>query len=85
MAKKMSDAQRRRFDNAVKKSQELVDKGVAFNPKGVSPQTREHAASNQKRASAKGTDAAARIRAGESGSATAKKGARASFKGKRKR
>jgi hypothetical protein len=85
MAKKpMTDAQRRRFDRALKKSQSLIDQGVAFNPKTLSKENREHAASNQRKTGL-GTAAAAAIRSGQSGKATARKGKQATFKGKKKR
>ena len=84
MAKKAKTAAER-VKAAKKKRNELIDKGVAFNPKGISESGRQHAASNQRTRGLKGTAAAAKIREGRAGTATAKKGKSATHKRGKKR
>ncbi len=69
MPKKISKAQRNRAIRARAKVTELVNKGVSFNPKGVSQFTRDTAAGNLR--SAGQSMRAASIQAGVSGKASA--------------
>lgn len=76
MAKKATSdkAAAQRKKRATKKRNELLDRGVPFNPRGLSESGRQHAAANQRTRGLKGTAAAAKIREGRAGRATAKKG-----------
>ena len=79
VAKKISKAEQARRNAVIKRAKakrnKLIDAGHAFNPKGLSDSGRQHAAGNQRTRGLKGTAAAAKIREGRAGKATAKKGA----------